>query len=192
MNTCKAHKAGDIIKLADIDFVILEDLGPFSGDGESHDLFILALEGQGKGRFSGGTNNYAKSELKSQVEDWLYRLTEKMAEQGLDADLIRSRAISLTTLDGYKGFGNIEVMAAPLTLDEARRCAELMPDLDEACWLATGWSGPEHFGSECSLIIYPEGYLNGHYCFNTFSILPALVISSELLEESRLQTEGGK
>ena len=125
-NTCISRKPGDIVQLAGIDFVVLEDRSPFSGEGESHDLFILALEGQGESRF-GDTNNYAESELKSRVDDWLYRLTEKMTEQWLDSDLIRTRTISLTTLDGYKGYSDLEVKAAPLTLDEARRCAESMP-----------------------------------------------------------------
>ncbi len=102
-NTCISCKPGDTVQLAGIDFVVLEDRGPFSGEGESHDLFILALEGQGTSRF-GDTNNYAESDLKNRVDEWLYRLTEKMAEQGLDdeIDLIRSRTISLTTLDGYE------------------------------------------------------------------------------------------
>lgn len=108
-NTCISHKPGDIVQLAGIDFVVLEDRGPFNGEGENHDLFILALEGQGESRF-GDTNNYAESDLKGQVEGWLYRLTEKMAGDGResDIDLIRTRTISLTTLDGYKVFGKDE------------------------------------------------------------------------------------
>lgn len=208
MNTCKSHKAGDIIKLADIDFVVLEDLIPFSGEGEAHDLFILALENQGDTRF-GDTNNYAESDLKKRVDDWLYRLTEKMEEKGLDAGLIRSRTISLTTLDGYKGFGELGVKAAPLTLDEARRCAEFMPDPDDVSWLATGWGGPEHFGATRSLNVNSGGNWSYDNCSVAYGFHPALVISSlllvsveapdlrevstdELLEEIRRRAEGGK
>lgn len=182
-NTCISHKPGDIVQLAGIDFVVLEDRGPFNGEGENHDLFILALEGQGESRF-GDTNNYAESDLKGQVEGWLYRLTEKMAGDGResDIDLIRTRTISLTTLDGYKGYGELEVKAAPLTLDEARRCAEFMPDPDTASWLATGWGGPEHsIGAALALYVYANGSWGGSHCSDAgYAIRPALVVSSSL------------
>ena len=179
-NTCISHKPGDIVQLVGIDFVVLEDRSPFSGEAESHDLFILALEGQGTSRF-GDTNNYAESVLKDRVEDWLYRLTEKMTEQGLDADLIRTRTISLTTLDGYKGYGELEVKAAPLTLDEARRCAEAMPDPDIVSWLATGWGGPEHFGASITLFVSTIGNWSYYNCSSGgYAIRPALVVSSSL------------
>ncbi len=179
-NTCISRKPGDIVQLAGIDFVVLEDRSPFSGEGESHDLFILALEGQGESRF-GDTNNYAESELKSRVNDWLYRLTEKMTEQWLDSDLIRTRTISLTTLDGYKGYSDLEVKAAPLTLDEARRCAESMPAPGIASWLATGWGGPEHSGATGALFVYTNGNWGYSLCSSAgYAIRPALVVASSL------------
>lgn len=179
-NTCISHKPGDIVQLAGINFVVLEDCNPFNDESESHDIFILALEGQGTSRF-GDTNNYAESDLKDRVEEWLYRLTEKMTEQGLDADLIRTRTISLTTLDGYKGYGELEVKAAPLTLDEARRCAEAMPNPDTASWLATGWGGPEHYGASLALLVYTSGRWGYGSCSDGgYAIRPALVVSSSL------------
>ena len=187
-NTCISHKPGDIVQLAGIDFVVLEDRGPFNGEGENHDLFILALEGQGESRF-GDTNNYAESDLKGQVEGWLYRLTEKMAGDGResDIDLIRTRTISLTTLDGYKGYGELEVKAAPLTLDEARRCAEFMPDPDTASWLATGWGGPEHYGATYALLVSTDGSWSGNRCSGAgYAIRPALVVSSSLFASTEL------
>ena len=187
-NTCISHKPGDIVQLAGIDFVVLEDRGPFNGEGENHDLFILALEGQGESRF-GDTNNYAESDLKGQVEGWLYRLTEKMAGDGResDIDLIRTRTISLTTLDGYKGYGELEVKAAPLTLDEARRCAEFMPDPDTASWLATGWGGPEHYGAAYALGVNTSGNWSSNVCSHAgYAIRPALVVSSSLFASTEL------
>lgn len=187
-NTCISHKPGDIVQLAGIDFVVLEDRGPLNGEEENHDLFILALEGQGESRF-GDTNNYAESDLKGRVEDWLYRLTEKMAEEEResDIDLIRTRTISLTTLDGYKGYGELEVKAAPLTLDEARRCAEFMPDPDTASWLATGWGGPERNGAARALRVGTNGNWSNDFCSNAgYAIRPALVVSSSLFASTEL------
>lgn len=173
-NPC-VYKPGDIVQLAGISFAVLDDLSPYSGEGEEHDIFILALEGQGTSQF-GDTNNYAESVLKKRVEDWLYRLTEKMVEQGLDPELIRTRTISLTTLDGYKGYGELDVKAAPLTLDEARRCAEAMPDPDVSSWLATGWGGPEHLGATGALYVFASGSWSNNNCSNAgYAIRPALM-----------------
>lgn len=178
-NPC-VYKPGDIVQLAGISFAVLDDLSPYSGEGEEHDIFILALEGQGTSQF-GDTNNYAESVLKKRVEDWLYRLTEKMVEQGLDPELIRTRTISLTTLDGYKGYGELDVKAAPLTLDEARRCAEAMPDPDVSSWLATGWGGPEHYGATHALFVRTSGSWGYGICSHGgYAIRPALVVSSSL------------
>ena len=190
MNTCKSHKAGDIIKLADIDFVVLEDLTPFNGDGDEHDLFVLAVDSQGTSRF-GDTNNYAESDLRKATEKWL---TEKLYDHGCNPDYIKSRKLDLTTLEGYKGYGELDVKAAPLTLDEARRCAELMPNPDTASWLATGWEGPSH-GATSALFVYTNGYWSYNDCsYGGCAIRPALVVSSFLftsieLDLSKVPTE---
>ena len=61
--TAVSHKPGDIIEFAGSKFVVLDDLSPFNGEDEAHDLFILSLESQGESRF-GDSNNYAESELR--------------------------------------------------------------------------------------------------------------------------------
>ena len=205
MNTCKSHKAGDIIKLADIDFVVLEDLTPFNGDGDEHDLFVLAVDSQGTSRF-GDTNNYAESDLRKATEKWL---TEKLYDHGCNPDYIKSRKLDLTTLEGYKGYGELDVKAAPLTLDEARRCAELMPNPDTASWLATGWEGPSGGASYALCVVTSGGWGRSNCSGGGYAIRPALVVSSlllvsveapdlrevstdELLEEIRRRAEGGK
>lgn len=180
--TAVSHKPGDIIELAGIKFAVLEDRGPVCSDSTESELFILALESQGQSTF-GDTNNYAESKLKEAVDAWLYRLTEKLEVEGCcrNSSLIKNRVIDLTTLDGYKGFGSLEVAAAPLTLDEARKYAEVMPDPDEASWLATGWGGPEHFGSTFALLVVSLGGWGRNYCSSSYGVRPALVISSLLL-----------
>lgn len=183
-------KPGEIVQLAGIDFMVLEDLTPFNGDGDEHDLFVLAVDSQGTSRF-GDTNNYAESDLRKATEKWL---TEKLYDHGCNPDYIKSRKLDLTTLDGYKGYGELDVKAAPLTLDEARRCAELMPNPDTASWLATGWEGPGN-GAAHALYVSTNGNWGGSSCSNAgCAIRPALVVSSFLftsieLDLSKVPTE---
>lgn len=164
---------GDIITLADVKFAVLDII-----DGNP---FVVALTNQGSSRF-GDSNNYANSTLRNVVENWLEDLD-------IDTDLVMEREIDLTTLDGYKGYGKLKVKAAPLTMDEARKYAELIPDPDDWSWLATGWGAPEHFGSQVALYVYSNGYWGVYYCSYSYGIRPALMLSSALLTSVEIKTD---
>ena len=118
---------GDVITLAETEFVVLDII-----DGCP---FVVALLNQGSSKF-GDNNDYSKSFLRNAMNNWL-------EDFDIDSDLVMEREIDLTTLDGYKGYGKLKVKAAPLTMDEARRYAELIPNPDSWSWLATGWGGTE-------------------------------------------------
>lgn len=164
---------GDIITLADVKFAVLDII-----DGNP---FVVALTNQGSSRF-GDSNNYANSTLRNVVENWLEDLD-------IDTDLVMEREIDLTTIDGYKGYGKLKVKAAPLTMDEARKYAELIPDPDDWSWLATGWGAPEHFGSQLALDVYSNGYWHNYNCSNSLGIRPALMLSSALLTSVEIKTD---
>lgn len=207
--TAVSHKPGDIIEFAGSKFVVLDILDPSSGVPEGHgytdngpDLFILSLESQGESRF-GDSNNYAESELRRQTAAWL----DDLLAHGVDPDLLRTRTLDLTTMDGHGKYGELTVKAAPLTIDEARKYADVIPNCDDACWLATGWGGPGYFGATYALHVHTNGYWNNNGCSHSCGIRPALVISSlllaskeepylseasteELLEELRRRIEG--
>lgn len=207
--TAVSHKPGDIIEFAGSKFVVLDILDPSSGVPEGHgytdngpDLFILSLESQGESRF-GDSNNYAESELRRQTAAWL----DDLLAHGVDPDLLRTRTLDLTTMDGHGKYGELTVKAAPLTIDEARKYADVIPNCDDACWLATGWGGPGYFGATLALVVGTSGRWSSGSCSGSYGIRPALVISSlllaskeepylseasteELLEELRRRIEG--
>lgn len=164
---------GDIITLADVKFAVLDII-----DGNP---FVVALTNQGSSRF-GDSNNYANSTLRNVVENWLEDLD-------IDTDLVMEREIDLTTLDGYKGYGKLKVKAAPLTMDEARKYAELIPDPDDWSWLATGWGAPEHFGSQGALYVHSNGNWYGNFCSYSGGVRPALMLSSALLTSVEIKTD---
>lgn len=164
---------GDIITLADVKFAVLDII-----DGNP---FVVALTNQGSSRF-GDSNNYANSTLRNVVENWLEDLD-------IDTDLVMEREIDLTTLDGYKGYGKLKVKAAPLTMDEARKYAELIPDPDDWSWLATGWGAPEHFGSQLALYVGSVGSWGNGGCSVSYGIRPALMLSSALLTSVEIKTD---
>lgn len=181
--TAVSHKPGDIIEFAGSKFVVLDILDPSRDVPEGHgyidngpDLFILSLESQGESRF-GDSNNYVESELRRRTAAWL----DDLLAHGVDPDLLRTRTIYLTTMDGHGKYGELTVKAAPLTMDEARRYADIIPNCDDVCWLATGWGGPEHYGATIALCVYTNGGWDLDSCSGSYGIRPALVISSLLL-----------
>ena len=181
--TAVSHKPCDIIEFAGSKFVVLDILDPSRDVPESHgyidngpDLFVLSLESQGESRF-GDSNNYVESELRRRTTAWL----DDLLAHGADPDLLRTRTIYLTTMDGHGKYGELTVKAAPLTMDEARKYADIIPNCDDACWLATGWGGPEHLGATNALHVGTDGGWSYYYCSDSCGIRPALVISSLLL-----------
>lgn len=172
---------GDIVNLCGIEFAVLDKIGP-SHPGGDENLFILAVKSQGRSRF-GDSNNYAESDLRTAVLDWLGNLVDLLNEEyGCDRVYIADRKLDLMTLDGYKGYGSIEVAAAPLTLDEARKYAEFIPECDEWTWLATGWGGPDKIGSDYAWLVGTDGSYYNLNCTYTRGVRPALIVPSSLFE----------
>lgn len=171
------HEPGDIVTLAGTRFVVLD----VERRGSLPDsLFLLALESVGTSEF-GSYNNYAKSDLKKAVDKWL----EDMGKRGLDNAKLISREIDLTTLDGSGRYGKLSVKAAPLTLDEARKYADIIPNAKQWCWMATGWSSPSKSDGDFALCVYSNGDWYGlGGCSDSYGIRPALKVPSILFEDS--------
>ena len=94
------------------------------------------------------------------------------------------REIDLTTLDGSGCYGKLTVKAAPLTLDEARKYADIIPNAERWCWLATGWSGPSKSDGDLALYVSSSGDWSDGYCSSSHGIRPALKAPSILFEDS--------
>ena len=174
------YKPGDIVELGGIDFVVLDNS---LSSGKS--LFILTVDTQGTSQF-GETNDYSTSFLRKATEDWL----RELQKAGVDLSALQTRKLDLMTLDGYKGYGSLDVTAAPLTLDEARKYAELIPNCIHPSWLATGWSGPKRLGSILVWCLVPSGMDNGHLLHQTNGIRPALVVPASLVTKRERNEDG--
>lgn len=180
------YKPGDIIELAGTKFVMLDNLGPHDGEPEEgNDLFILALDVQGKSKF-GDTDNYSNSELRSRTVSWMDAWVKEWENSpGLGA--VRKRTIDLTTMDGRGKYGEMATHAAPLTVDEARRYARIIPPSNDAYWLATGWGGPEYVFDGYALCVSEYGDWKRTPVSNWYGIRPALVVSESLVRNNRTQ-----
>lgn len=173
MSAEKTYKPGDIITLSGIEFVILDTVESLS-DVEPKYL-AMTVKSQFRSPFDeGNSNNYAQSDLRNRVDEWL-------EETGIDTDHLVYRVVDLMTLDGYKGFGTVRALAAPLTLDERRKYAEIIPDPDEAEWLATGWGGPGKIGTNYVWNVDTDGSCSYSSADYTYGVRPALILDPVLL-----------
>ena len=173
------HEPGDIVTLAGTRFVVLD----VERRGSLPDsLFLLALESVGTSEF-GSSNNYAESDLKKAVDKWL----EDMDKKGFDNAKLIPREIDLTTLNGSGRYGKLSAKAAPLTLDEARKYADFIPNTERWCWLATGCDG-----FDTALIVGTYGEWDFDSCSNSYGVRPALKVPSILLEDSEAGLDLGK
>lgn len=165
---------GEIADIGGMKFVVL-DVERHCGNYPDT-MFLLALSGVGQSCF-GSCNNYAESELRKAVGEWLERM--EMLNK-LQPHLIVRREIDLTTLNGYKGYGKLTVAAAPLTLDEARKYADIIPSANQMCWLATGWSGLDDSDCDGALAIESTGNWVHENCNRIGGVRPALKVSADI------------
>ena len=101
-------KIGETFKIKDVELLTLDII-----DGNP---FVIALDTGIESKFAEDSNNYDGSTLEDVVDEWFEEL-------GVPAF---SRVLDLTTMDGSKCYGALEVEAAPLTFDEFRKYAEII------------------------------------------------------------------
>lgn len=166
---------GEIVELAGVKFVVLDVERSYAYYPDT--LFILTLHSVGQSCF-GESNDYELSELRDAIGEWL----KGMEARGFDSTHVVSRKIDLTTLDGHKGYGEIWTNAAPLTLDEARKYADIIPNADESYWLSTGFSGPNKADGNMVLCVDKNGDWGHRGCSCQCGIRPALRIAANVFD----------
>ena len=116
---------GDIITVKGVKCVVLDEI--------NSNPFVIALDLDIESPF-GNSNNYKKSELRKRVESWF-------KDTGIKAI---ARDVDLTAMDGYKGYGALNTVVAPLTFDEYRKYSHILtPHIKNWFWLVTPWGSPE-------------------------------------------------
>ena len=158
---------GDIITVKGVKCVVLDEI--------NGNPFVIALDLDIESPF-GNSNNYKKSELRKRVESWF-------KDTGIKAI---ARDVDLTAMDGYKGYGALNTVVAPLTFDEYRKYNHILtPHIKNWFWLVTPWGSPEkdnwasdyvcyvnrdgsasNFGYNYSLGLAPAFILDRNQCFN--------------------------
>lgn len=161
-------KIGETFKIKNIKLLTLDII-----DGNP---FVIALDTGIESKFAEDSNNYDGSTLEDVVNEWF---------EELDVPAV-SRVLDLTTMDGSKCYGALEVEAAPLTFDEWRRYAEIIiPNIKHWFWLATGWADRKwkNWGSYHVCRISGGGSMNCDHYGSSRDLAPAFILDKKFFED---------
>jgi len=161
-------KIGETFKIKDVELLTLDII-----DGNP---FVIALDTGIESKFAEDSNNYDGSTLEDVVDEWFEEL-------GVPAF---SRVLDLTTMDGSKCYGALEVEAAPLTFDEFRKYAEIIiPNIKHWFWLATGWADPKWKNWGSGSVCYVNGDGSADYTYYVTAggrVAPAFILDKKFFE----------
>ena len=155
---------GDIITVKGVKCVVLDEI--------NGNPFVIALDLDIESPF-GNSNNYKKSELRKRVESWF-------KDTGIKAI---ARDVDLTAMDGYKGYGALNTIVAPLTFDEYRKYNHILtPHIKNWFWLVTPWGSSEkdNWASIRVCIVDPGGSvdrsISDDYRNSSIEVAPTFIL----------------
>lgn len=159
-------KIGETITVNDTKLLVLDFI--------NENPFVICLDTGIKTKFSPETNNYKTSILRTKAETWLKKRGFKTIP----------RVIDLITMNGYTGYGEMEVDVAPLTFDEYRKYTQILtPHIQEWFWTATGWYVDlldTNMSNFVCVVLYSGTADYGSY-WGSFELAPAFILDKDSL-----------
>ena len=127
----------------------------------------------------GSDNNFASSSLRAHLNGpYLRSLTDG------NPDEVITRTVDLTALNGSKEYGTCECKVAPLTLDELRKYADIIPLPERFEWSVTPWSTPKVNEDDTWVMgLSSDGNVDRGSCTNTNGSRPAFLLPSDYTVE---------
>lgn len=167
----KQLKAGEVFKIGENDFIVLEQLGD-STAVISKDLMAENVI------FDRNTRNYTESSLKKMIDDEILKEIESV----VGADNVVEHEVDLTSVDMQNEFGTCICKVRPITFDEARKYNDLLvnKDLPDWYWTCTPWSTKERGWNWSIAVVCPSGFFN--YDFRIFDrgVRPFCILKSNI------------
>lgn len=161
---------GDVVKVGDHEFVVLEH----RVEGTALILKHLLRERE---EFGDENNNFAGSD----VEEICNEFAEELAGI-VGADNVLLHDVDLTSDDGLKDYGVIKRRVSLLTAPMYRQFVDILDEhkIDAWWWLATPYSTPRHEHTSWVKCVSPSGYVcNVGYYFSD-GVRPFCILNSNI------------
>lgn len=167
---------GDTVKVAECDFVVLEQ----SGDTTALILKDFLYDSKA----FGSNNDFAGSAVDEICQEFACKISASVGEENLVM-----HTVDLTSDDGLKDYGMIQRKASLLTADRYRQYVAILDKykIDAWWWLATAFSTPAHDDDRWVKCVSPSGYFSYYGCSNdNFGVRPFLFLNSSIFESSEM------
>lgn len=163
-------KVGEIITVADIDFIVL--------DKTDDEVICLTKDFVFTTQFDSSINNYANSSIRKKLnKEFAQKLTDEVGKRGLcDIEL------DLLSLDGLDEYGTVTDKVGLLTVDMYRkynRIIEKYP-VDAWWWLATPWSTSHRGYSSDVCYVHFQGRVSCVSYYGHCGVRPFCIFSSSI------------
>lgn len=164
----KDIEVGEIITVADTDFIVLDKTG--------NEVICLTKDFVYTNIPFDNTNNYANSSIRKKLnEEFAQKLIEEVGERGLcDIEL------DLLSLDGLDDYGKVTDKVGLLTVDMYRKynCIIEKYCINDWWWLATPWSTPHRSYSSSVCYVSSRGAVSWGDCDYASGVRPFCIFSS--------------
>ena len=164
-------KAGEVFKIAEQDFIVLEQR-----DGQTA---VISKNLIAECQIFGKSKDYKTSNIKELIE----RDIQPIIEAAVGANNLVEHEVDLTSVDAQNEYGVCRCKVRLLTFDEARKYNDLLVnnDLTDLWWTCTPWSTQERGWVGWSMaIVSPDGYIfvNDFDC--SYGVRPFCILKSNI------------
>lgn len=164
----KDIKVGEIITVADTDFIVLDKTDD-AVTCLTKDLVYTSTQ------FDSKTNNYANSSVRELNKEFAQKLMDEVGERGLCYV-----TLDLTSFDGLDDYGTVTDKVGLLTVDMYRKYNRIIEKYPVNDWwyLATPWSTPHRGYSSGVCYVNSGGTVDYYDCNVLGGVRPFCIFSS--------------
>lgn len=162
---------GEIVKIAGMDMVVLEQMGIETALITKNLLDPLTA-------FSENNNNYTGS-----LVDEICESFAELLEDAVGADNVMEHDVDLISDDGLKDYGIVRRKASLITADMYRRYVEILDQYrpEKWWWLTTPHSTERHDNNAWVKCVSPSGYLfDDHFYDCVNGVRPFCILKSDI------------
>lgn len=168
----KQLKAGEVFKIGENDFIVLEQLGDSTAVISKYLMAENVI-------FDRSTRNYNESSLKKLIDDEILKEIESVVGE----DNVVEHEVDLTSVDMQNEFGTCICKVRPITFDEARKYNDLLVnrDLPDWYWTCTPWSTNERGWNWSVAVVCPSGCIYyGDFFVHYYGVRPFCILKSNI------------
>ena len=163
-------KAGEVFKIAEHDFIVLEQM-----DGAAA---VISKDLMAECEAFGESKDYNTSNIKALIE----RDIQPVIEAAVGVENLVEYEVDLTSVDMQNEYGTCRCKVRPITFDEARKYNDLLvnKELPDWWWTCTPWSTKERGWKWSMAVVSPSGSICNNDYDDGSGVRPFCILKSNI------------